>query len=86
MYYYADGDQDLVRIELDKRPEVFVNAPAKRYVGAAAGGWIDTPSGFDMAVEAVYSGDYSPVDEAEAQRIMGVIDARRAKHRDRSAR
>jgi hypothetical protein len=81
-YYYADGDYALIRVDVGAgapTPEQFYAAPAQRYVGAAKGGWIESPTGLNLASEAVNSGDYYPVDEAEAQRVQAVIDAKKKK-------
>ena len=80
MYYYADGDYALLRFAVDAadQPDMaeFRAAPAQRYVGG--GGWTDPAPGSDsLASKALYSGDFYPVDEAEAERIMGVLDAER---------
>jgi hypothetical protein len=77
MYYYADGDYKLLRFAVDAadRPDMaeFRAAPAQRYVGG--GGWTDQRPNESLAAEALMSGDFSPVDEPEAERIMGVLDA-----------
>jgi hypothetical protein len=79
MYYYADGDYALLRFAVDAadQPDMaeFRAAPAQRYVGG--GGRTDPRPGERLATKALYSGDYYPVDEAEAERIMGVLDAER---------
>jgi hypothetical protein len=80
MYYYADGDYKLLRVAVDAsdRPDIgaFRAAPAQRYIGGS--GWTDQRPNESLAMKALYSGDFSPVDEAEAERIMGVLDAERA--------
>ncbi|MDV3130005.1 hypothetical protein M1247_34235 [Mycobacterium sp. 21AC1] len=77
-YYYADGDNKLIRVDVgDSKPsiEVFTASPGQLYIGD--GEWMDPePPGRNLATEALYSGDYYGVDETEAQRVMGVIDAR----------
>lgn len=78
--YFADGDRDLIRVDLgDWEPgsPVF-GRPAQRYLGRDSG-WVESKIGHDLAVVAFDSGDYYLVSEAEAQRIMRVINAERAK-------
>jgi hypothetical protein len=78
MYYYADGDYALIRVHVnsDQPPDLheFHAAHAQRYMGGA--GWVDKP-GESLTSKAIYSGDFYPVDEAEATRIMAVLDAQR---------
>ena len=39
---------------------------------------MDPPEGRDLVIEALFSGNYHQVDEAEANRVQGVLDAGRA--------
>ncbi len=86
-YYYADGDYFLIRVDVGPRtvdedgrvtnpptPEEFYAAPAQRYTSKY--GWIESRTGQRLQVVAIWSGDYYPVDEEEAQRVQAAIDGR----------
>jgi hypothetical protein len=76
MWYFADGDQALIRIRTSApmgSPEFF-DAPAQRYT--ARGGWGPSQSGHNLASEAINSGDYTPVLEDEAMRVMAAMHRR----------
>lgn len=79
MYYFADGDQGLIRV--DSSDEVnsseFYDSPAQTYHGAPLG-WVESPAGNNLPSQATNSGDYQQCDEQEAQQVMAALDARRA--------
>ena len=72
-WYFADGDQALIRVKTSAPmgSEKFYNAEAERFT--ARGGWGPSRSGYNLASEAINSGDYMPVDEAEAMRVMAAM-------------
>src|SRR5262245_61244999 len=78
--HFADGDRDLIRVDLSdwEQGSPVCGRPAQHYLGRDSG-WVDSSIGHDLAVVALYSGDYYLVSEAEAQDIMATINARRAK-------
>jgi hypothetical protein len=59
----------------DQRPNGIArihDADAERYT--ARGGWGPRP--YNLASEAINSGSYTPVDEAEAERVMNAMHRR----------
>jgi hypothetical protein len=73
MWYFADGDQGLIRV-MTNAPmgsEAFFDADADRFT--ARGGWGASRSGYNLASEAINSGDYTPVDEAQATAVMAAM-------------
>ena len=76
MWYFADGDEKLFRVDTNAPigSPAFFSALAERYT--ARGGWGPSASGYNLASEAIYSGDYQPVDRVEAQRIKREMDRR----------
>jgi hypothetical protein len=50
----------------------FYDADAERFT--ARGGWGPRP--YSLASTAIHSGDYTPVDEAEAMRVMAAMRRR----------
>jgi hypothetical protein len=83
MRYYADGDHKLICVDFpaDKVGLPLSRVTAHKYRGGK--GWIDPEDigrdSHSLAVEALYSGNYYMVDEAEARRIMAVLDTERSK-------
>lgn len=74
MWYFADGDQKLIRLHTDAPmgSAAFYNAHSERYTARA--GWVPSASGFNLASEAINSGDYTPVgDPVEIARIMAAM-------------
>jgi hypothetical protein len=75
-WYFADGDQALIRVKTSApmgSPE-FYDAEAERFT--ARGAWGPSRSGWNLASEAINSGDYTPVDEVEAMRVMAAMHRR----------
>jgi hypothetical protein len=72
-WYFADGTEKLIRVKTSAPmgSPAFFDAPAQRYTARV--GWIESRSGHNLASEAINSGDYAPVDEAEAMRVMHAI-------------
>ena len=75
MQYYSDGGTDLIRIDAPDNTTgpALTSAPSQRYYGAAKGGWDKSPI-YNLGVVALFSGDYNPIDEAQAKQIMAEID------------
>jgi hypothetical protein len=74
VWYFADGDRKLIRV-MTSAPmgsNRFYNADAERYT--ARRGWGPRP--YNLASEAINSGSYTPVDEAEAERVMNAMHRR----------
>jgi hypothetical protein len=73
VWYFADGDQALIRIRSDAPmgSQDFYDADAERFT--ARGGWGPSRSGYNLASEAVNSGEYMPVSDAEAMRVMAAM-------------
>src|SRR5262249_20076885 len=79
MRYYAEGDYSLIRLHApvdDSSVDAVLPSHGQLYRGGE--GWIDPPAGRDLVIEALFSGNYHQVDEAEANRVQGVLDAERA--------
>jgi hypothetical protein len=78
MQYYTDAGTELIRIDApdDITGPALTSAPSQRYYGAAKGAWKPSPI-YNLGVVALFSGDYNPIDEAEAIEIMAKIDAER---------
>jgi hypothetical protein len=75
MQYFYDGGTDLIRIDApdDITGPALTSAPSQRYYGAAKGGWEPSPI-YNLGVVALFSGDYDPIDEAQAMQIVAEID------------
>ncbi|MFG1931320.1 hypothetical protein ACGFK1_11765 [Mycobacterium sp. NPDC048908] len=79
MQYYTDGGLDLIRIVAPDNVTGpwLTEQPSHRYYGAAKGGWEPSPI-YNLAVVALFSGDYYPITEAQADEIMAEIDGEKA--------
>jgi hypothetical protein len=73
MWWFADGDRGLIRVKTSAPmgSKEFFDADAERFT--ARGGWGPSWSGYNLASEAINSGDYAVVDEAEAMRVMAAM-------------
>lgn len=74
MWYFADGDRKLIRVKTSAPmgSPGFYDADAERYTARGGSG----PRPYNLASEAINSGSYTPVDEAEAERVMNAMHRR----------
>jgi hypothetical protein len=73
MWWFADGDRGLIRVKTSAPmgSKEFFDADAERFT--ARGGWGPSALGLNLASEAINSGDYTPVDEAEVMAVMAAM-------------
>jgi hypothetical protein len=72
-WHFADGDQGLIRV-MTSAPmgsKEFYDAEAERFT--ARGDWRPSASGYNLASEAINSGSYMPVDEAQVMAVMAAM-------------
>ena len=75
-FFFGDGDRALIRVKAcaPMGSDDFYDAPAERFT--ARGGWGPSRSGYNLASEAINSGDYTPVSVEEAREVMAAMRRR----------